>query len=511
MNTIFDILVNSVNGILTCINPFSLFMIIGGLLLGMVTSALPGLTLITGIILVLPFTYSMDATNAIILITAIYLAGTYGGVFPAVLFKIPGDPTAVPLVWDGYPMAQKGQAALALGWTLYAAVFGGLFAAILMVLVSEPLAKVALSFSSPEYFAIVFLGLTSVLVLGSGKIRHSVVSLALGLLIASIGIDGMFGVDRFTFNTSLLRSGVDYLIVLVGIYAVAEIFARLEKGFGTSCFKLDKDVGTTMPSFREVRAQLPCLIRGSILGTFIGFIPGAGATVAAFLNYGVEKQYGHNRKMMGKGAPEGLISTQTGATGSVGGALIPLLTLGIPGSGATAIILGAFMMHGIQPGPGIFFTNGDMIYAIYASLFIGLLLMAIMGYLAVKPVIKVLQAPEAVTAAFILVLCCIGSFALRNNIQDVWMLFIFGMLGYLLDRFEYPIAPLVLGVILGPLAERSFLTTMVSFHNDCTVFFTRPISGVFMIISIVSLLVAVFLPLWKEYKQNTSIEDNVPN
>lgn len=509
MDTIIQIITSLGQGMISDLNLVTLLMVLVGAIVGMVCAAVPGLTLITGVILVLPFTYVMEPTNAIILLTSIYIAGTYGGAFPAILFKIPGDPIHVPLLWDGYPMARQGLGAKALGWTLVATIAGGLFSTILLVLVSAPLAQVALKFSSPEYFAIIFLGLTSVLFLGDVSLRHSIVSLALGLLISTIGVEAMYGVDRFTFGTDLLRSGIDYLNVLIGVYAVAEIFARMEQGFSAPSLKLESSVNTTLPSYRECRKIFPTYLRSSILGTFIGFVPGAGATIASFLGYGMEKQVGANRKQLGEGAPEGIMASQAAATASVGGALIPLLTMGIPGSGATAIILGAFLLHGIQPGPGIFMNNGPLIYAIYASLFICLAMMIFLGFLSVKPLMKILRAPEAVTSSFILVLCMLGAYALRSNIQDVWILFIFGILGYIMQRFDYPTTPLVLGAILGPLAENSFLTTMISFHNNWTVFFTRPVSSVFMVAAICSLLFAVLLPVLKKQKEkkvsNTSV------
>ncbi|WP_243454354.1 tripartite tricarboxylate transporter permease [Desulfosporosinus fructosivorans] len=513
MNTIIQIISNMGQGIIADLNLFTLLMILVGSIVGMVCAAVPGLTLITGVILALPFTYAMDSTNAIILLTSIYLAGTYGGAFPAILFKIPGDPIHVPLLWDGYPMARQGLAAKALGWTLVATVAGGLFSIILLVLVSAPLAQVALKFSSPEYFAIVFLGLTSVLFLGNVSLRHSIVSLALGLLIATVGVEGMFGVDRFTFGTPLLRGGIDYLNVLIGVYAVAEIFARLEFGFSAPSLDTASTATTTLPSFKELRPRLGTYLRSGIIGTFIGFVPGAGATIASFIGYGIEQQVGPNKKEMGKGAPEGILASQTAATASVGGALIPLLTMGIPGSGATAIILGAFLLHGIQPGPAIFLNNGPLIYAIYGSLFICVIMMIFLGFLSVRPLMKILQAPEAVTSSFILVLCMLGAYALRSNLQDVWMLLIFGVVGYFLNRFDYPTTPLVLGVILGPLAESSFLTTMISFKNDWTVLFTRPVSAVFMTVSILSLVVAILLPMWNKYKErklNKAHSDQLP-
>ncbi len=495
-----DILLNLGGGLINVLNPMTIFFLVAGLLVGLIVGVLPGLTLVMGVVLLLPFTYSMQPTQAIILLTAVYLAGTYGGAFTSILFKIPGEPIHVPLLWDGYPMARRGEAGKALGWTLYAAFSGGMAAFILMVAVSEPFAKFALSFSTPEYFAIVFMGLAGVVVLGRSSTLHALMSMLFGLLIASVGVDDIFGTERFSFGSPILRDGIDYLTVMVGAYALAEVISRLEEGFTSPTLKEIGEIKTNLPSWNEVKEKLPTFIRGISIGTFVGAGPGAGATVASFVSYGIEKQVSKNRAQMGKGAPEGIIAAQAAATASVGGALLHLLTLGIPGSGATAVILGAFLLHGIQPGPQIFISNPEMVYTIFASVFVGLFLMALIGYLAVKPLVKVLDAPEAVVSAFIMVLCFVGAFTIRNSISDVWMMIAFGLIGYLMDKYGFPIAPMVLGSILGGMAERNFMTTMISFNNDWTVFFLRPISGVIMVLSIATLLFTVVLPLLKQLK-----------
>lgn len=500
-----EILVHLFEGFIHALHPINLFLLIIGLIAGLIAGILPGLTLVMGVILLLPFTYPMEATQAIILLTAVYVAGTYGGAFTSILFRIPGEPIHVPLLWDGYPMTRRGEAAKALGWTLFAAGGGGLVAAIIMTFVSEPFAKVALSFSTPEYFAIVFLGLTSVVALGRGSMSQAIMSLLLGLLIATVGVDDIYGAERFTFGASLLRNGIDYLTVMVGTYAVAEIFTRLEEGFSTAVVQRLERIKTAFPSLSEIRGIIGVFLRSIGLGALIGAVPGAGATVASFVSYGVEKQYGRRRDKMGQGVPEGIVASQAAATASVGGALIPLLTLGIPGSGATAVILGAFLLHGIQPGPEVFRASLDLVYTIFASLYLGIILMCIMGWLGIKPLVKTLDAPEAVSSAIIMVLCFIGAFTIRNNITDVWMMVLFGILGYFMERFGFPIAPLVLGSILGPLAERAFMTTMLSYHNDFLIFFKRPVSGVFMVLAIISLFMPLLISLWQRQKANKNL------
>lgn len=499
-----EILSNLATGFVHIMSPVTLIALFLGLIAGLIAGVLPGLTLVMGVVLLLPFTYTMETTQAIVMLTAVYLAGTYGGAFTSILFKIPGEPIHVPLLWDGYPMARRGEAARALGWTLYAAIGGGLAAAIVMVLVSEPFAKFALNFSTPEYFAIVFLGLSGVIVLGTSSMTRAVISLAIGLLIATVGVDDIYGAERFTFGTSILRDGIDYLTVMVGAYALGEVISRLEEGFTSPTLKQVGKIKTSLPPVRELFQQAYTFVRSIVIGILIGAAPGAGATVASFVSYGMEKQLGRNRDKLGTGAAEGIIASQSAATASVGGSMTALLTLGIPGSGATAVILGAFLLHGVQPGPQIFVNTPTMVYTIYASVFVGLLLMGIIGYLAVKPFVKVLDAPESVTSAFIMVLCFVGAFTIRNNITDVWMMVVFGIIGYLMDRFGFPIAPMVLGAILGPLAERNFMTTMISYSNDWTVFFTRPISCVVMVFSIFTLLFTILLPVYRRHKKKAS-------
>jgi len=451
---------------------------------------------VMGVVLALPFTYPMEVTSAIVLLTAMYVTGTYGGAFTSILFRIPGEPIHVPLLWDGYAMARKGQPAKALGWTLYAALFGGLLSAVIMVTLSQPVAKFALTFSTPEYFAIVLFGLTSVVSLGSGSMTNAFISLFLGLLISTVGVDSTYGTPRFAFGYPILMDGIEFLTVMVGAYGVGEVLTRLGQGFTTVPVEKVASMKTSLPGWKELRGLKAMFLRSSILGHIVGIVPGAGATIASFVTYGVEGQYGRRRKELGTGIPEGIVAPQAAATASVGGAMIPLLTMGVPGSGATAVILGAFLLHGIQPGPQVFITSANMVYTVFASLFLGIILMCILGYFAIKPLVKILDFPEAVVSVFIMLLCFIGALSIRNSISDLWLMVAFGVVGYFFDRIKFPIAPLVLGTILGPLAETSFYTTMISFQNDWTIFFRRPISGVIMALTIVALI----LPMLKSFR-----------
>jgi putative tricarboxylic transport membrane protein len=315
-------------------------------------------------------------------------------------------------------------------------------------------------------------------------------------LIATVGTDETYGADRFTFGSRILADGIEFLVVMVGAYGVGEVFARLETGFATKPIEKIKNARTELPTFRELAALKAMFLRASVLGNVIGIIPGAGATIASFVSYGLESQFGKRRHEMGTGVAEGIVAPQAAATASVGGALVPLLALGIPGSGATAIILGAFMLHGIQPGPQVMATSSTMIYTVFASLYLGLLLMCLLGYFAIRPLVKILDLPEAVVSAYVLILCFIGALSIRNNVVDLWLMIGFGVIGYAFERLKFPVAPLVLGVILGPLAETAFMSSMISFNNDWTVFFTRPISGTIMVFTIVMLLLP-FVQQWR--------------
>jgi putative tricarboxylic transport membrane protein len=499
-----DVLVQFAHGLGVILQPAHLAILIGGLVLGLIVAVLPGLTLVMGVVLALPFTYGMGIIPAIILLTAMYVSGTYGGAITSILFRIPGEPMDVPLLWDGYAMARGGEPALALGWTLFAAFAGGLVSAVAMVALAGPVASIALKLSTPEYFAVILLGLTTAVTLGGSSLANALISLAFGLLIATVGTDPVYGSSRFDFGTQALADGIDYILVMVGAYGIGEVLTRIGQCADDAALGEIKTIKTELPTLAEVNRTKVTLIRGSIIGFVIGVVPGAGATIASFISYGIEGQYGKNRAQLGHGIPEGIVAPQSAATASVGGAIVPLLTMGIPGSGATAIMMAAFMLHGIQPGPYVFFNSSDLVYAVFASVFASVLGMCVIGYIAIKGLVRVLYFPEPVTSAFVIVFCVIGAFAARSTIGDLWLLISFGIIGFLFERFNFPIAPMVLGAILGPLAESNFMTTMISFSNDWTIFFTRPVSGAIMVLVAVALIYPVFQSLRRKARTRKS-------
>ncbi len=465
--------------------------LIAGLLVGMAVSIMPGLGLVMGVVLALPFTYKMSIEPSIILLTAIYVSGTYAGCFTAILYRIPGEPMDVPLLWDGYSMAQKGQPAKALGWALIAALTGGLFSSAVMVALAVPMSHVALKFGPPDYFAAVLFGLTTVVALAGSSLVNGFISLFIGLLVATVGVDPIYGAFRYTFDSPILENGIPYVMVLVGMYGLGEVYNRLSQGLKLEGQPVTETrVKTDFPSWRELWFIRRTMIRSSLLGTLLGIVPGAGATVTSFVSYGVEKQYGERRTELGSGLPEGIVAPQIGSTASVAGHMIPLLTLGIPGSGATAVILAAFLLHGVQPGPMLFQdpASKEVIYTILASLFVGVIGMCLMGFFWIRVVVKVLRIPQAVLSAIVVLFCIVGAYANRNSVSDVWVIVVFGVMGYVFEKLRFPISPMVLGLILGPLAENSYMQTMISYHNDWTVFFRGGLSGTLMVLSVVALV-----------------------
>lgn len=479
-------------GLAGACSPFNFAMMLTGLIIGVLAGALPGITMLNAIILVLPFTYNMDIVPSLLLMTSVYGGGIFGGSITGILFNIPGDPMNVPATWEGYAMNKKGEVSKALGLAILGSALGGFLASIIMTAVSPPFAKIALSFSSAEYFAVVFLGLVSVVVIGTQSIGSALICLFLGMLLGTIGIDDVYGAARFTFGSRLLETGVNFTIVLIGLFAIGEVLDQLCESNKAPDDIMKGRPKVNFPTIKECLGLKGSLFRGLGIGTVIGAIPGAGATVASFVSYGVERQACKKPELFGKGSHEGLYSTSAAINASTGGAMIPLLTLGIPGSGATAVMMGAFLLHGIQPGPLLFNKDPNSVYTIFAGMLLCNIVMILAGWICAKFFSELMRVPENIMGAFIIVFCMVGAYALRNDMADLWYMAIFGIVGFYMRRFNLPVSPLVLGVILGPLAERYFLTTMVSENNDITVFFTRPFSATIMFISIALLFWPAF-------------------
>jgi putative tricarboxylic transport membrane protein len=476
-------------------------MILLGLVIGVLAGALPGITMLNAIVLVLPFTYLMGIVPSLLLMTSVYCGGVFGGSITGILFNIPGDPMNVPTTWEGYQLNKKGFVSKALGMAIMCSAIGGFLSAMIMTFVSPPFAKVALSFSSCEYFSVVFLGLVSVVVIGTRSLGSALISLFIGMFLGTVGMDDIYGAVRFTFGSRIMETGINFTTVLIGLFAIGEVLDQLSvknKGEGKIIRTRPK---TTLPRLAEIWGLRYTILRGLGIGTVIGAIPGTGATVASFVSYGVEKQVSKTPEKFGTGVWEGLAASETSINASTGGAMIPLLTLGIPGSGATAVMMGAFLLHGIQPGPLLFSKSPEAVYTIFVGMLVCNLIMILAGLVTAKFFSELMRVPENILSAFIITFCFLGAFALRNDMADVWFMAIFGIVGYFMRRYDLPIPPMILGIILGPLSEKYFLTTMIGAGNDFTIFFTRPVSGCLMVLSIGLLLMPFLRGLGKKRKK----------
>jgi len=496
----FDQLVLLGNGLLSTFDPLNFSMILVGLTIGVLAGALPGITMLNAIVLVLPFTYLMGIVPSLLLMTSVYCGGVFGGSITGILFNIPGDPMNVPTTWEGYQLNKKGFVSKALGMAIMCSAIGGFLSALIMTVASPPFARVALSFSSCEYFAVVFLGLASVVIIGTRSIGSALISLFIGMFLGTVGMDEIYGAARFTFGSRIMETGISFTTVLIGIFAIGEILEQLSvKNKEEIISRLRPK--TTLPRLREIWDLRNTVMRGLGIGVVIGAIPGTGATVASFVSYGVEKQVSKHPEKFGTGVWEGLVASETSINGSTGGAMIPLLTLGIPGSGATAVMMGAFLLHGIQPGPLLFAKSPESVYTIFAGMLVCNLIMILAGLITAKFFSELMRVPENILSAFIISFCILGAFALRNDTTDVWFMAIFGIVGYFMRRYDLPSPPMILGLILGPLAEKYFLTSMIGAENDFSIFFRRPVSGSIMVISIALLIMPFLRGLGKKGKR----------
>lgn len=457
-----------------------------GLLVGVVAGALPGISFVNAMAMALPFTYAMEPTNAMLFLGGIYVGGVFGGSISAIMINVPGTPASLPATWDGYPMTKRGEVKRALAIAVTASATGGLVSALMLAFLSAPFASFALKFSQPEFFAATVLGLVSVIAIAKDKPVVTMVSLLIGIVVGTVGVDPLYGQARFSFGIPQMESGIRFVVVMIGLFAIGEVVDLLATNRDLRPKKTEgKAIGA---SFRDIYNVKGATLRGTAIGCAVGVIPGAGATPGAVIAYGIEKQMSKRGGEFGTGVEDGLAAPEAAKNATTGAAMVPLLTLGIPGSAATAIMLAAMMLHGVSPGPLLFITDPTMVYTIFAAMIIANVMMIGAGIGVAQMFSTLMRTPPAILAAFIIVLSVVGAFGVRNNIFDVYVCLGFGLLGWGMKRISFPTAPLVLGVILGPLAERYFLTSMANSHQDWTVFFTRPISATILALALVFIL-----------------------
>lgn len=465
----------------------NLLLMITGVAIGLFIGAMPGLTVTLGLALVLPFTFGLSPISGIILLTGVYCAGTYSGAITAILINTPGTPSSVTTAWDGYALTKKGRSSEALYIALYASVIGGLISGVFLLLFAPQVAKFALRFGPPEMFSLTFLGLAIIARISGKSPIKGLISAALGLLFASVGIDTISGVPRFNFGMSFLYGGLGVIPVCIGLFAIAEIFLQIEK---RSKFIVPEGlhVDGKFP-LKKMISYMFLLIKSSIIGVIVGAIPGTGGSVASFIAYDEAKRVSKEPELYGFGSLEGIVASESANNGVTGGTLIPTFTLGIPGSSAAAIYLGALMIHGLTPGPQLFRFQGNLMYTVFFAFFIINVIMYFMGLVACKRAVKIIDIPSSILYPVVLAFCLVGGYAIAGTLVGVGVSLFFGILGYLMLKNGYPPAPMVIALILGPKVEESLRQSLVLSDNNFSIFFTRPISLVFIIIVALTTLI----------------------
>jgi putative tricarboxylic transport membrane protein len=468
-------------------DPLGIAIFFGGLLGGMLFGAIPGINMLTLGAVILPFTANMSPTHAIMLYSVIYCAGVFGGAITAILFNIPGSPENAPTAFDGYPLSQKGLAGKAVGAAVMCSAMGGTASAILMMSATPLIAGWAVgAFGPPEIFALICFGLSVAASVGAADLWKGWLSVLFGLLIATIGSDPSDGIARYSFGSYYLLAGIHFIPLILGLFAVAEVFVQGEAM--TAGEKKRVKVGLDFPSLREFWRLRFTIVRSMGLGFFAGILPGIGATLAAFLSYNEAVRWSKTPERFGKGELGGVVASETANNAATGAAMIPLLALGLPGGALTAMMMGVFEIHGMEPGPLVFITSSDLIWVTFAAMFFANLCIFGLGWLQTKTVVHILRVPFRLLAPGILLIATVGAFALRNLTIDVWVMYLAGIAGYLLRRTGYSIPGIVLGVILGSLGETSFATSMQMLHYDILALFTRPIAATLLVLAIATVV-----------------------
>ncbi len=434
---------------------------LAGTIVGLVFGAIPGLTYSMALALMLPFTFGLDPTVAIALLLGVYVGGMSGGSVSAILIGIPGTPSAAATVLDGHPMALKGEASVALGAAVISAVFGGLFSLAVMVLLLEQVAAFAIKFGPVEIFALVLFGLSTICGLAEKSMARGLVAGVLGLMMMTIGLDDIDGVARLTFGTVALQQGVNLVVAMIGLFAVPQVMTTFIDYGRKQAARIPTSARTSMPSLRQLKDRFWLALRCAMLGTGIGAIPGTGGPIAAFLAYDHARRFSKHPDDFGKGELSGVIAPEASHNAVTGGAMIPMLSLGVPGDPATAVILGGMMIHGLQPGPMLFQTHLPVIYAIYLAIFLAYVMTLVMQVWGIRAFVHVLRVPPHLLSVCILVLCVVGSYAIRNSIFDIYTMAVMGLIGYLLQRLHIPLAPVVLGLVLGGTLETQYRTALI--------------------------------------------------
>ena len=476
---------------------------------GIIIGGLPGLSATMGVALLIPITFGMHPASGLIMLGAIYCGAIYGGSIAAILVRTPGTPAAAATVFDGYEMTKKGQAGKALGAAVLSSFVGGFISTTILIFVAQPLAMFSLRFGPPEFMWLGIFGLTIIASLGGKSLSKGLISGAIGLLISTMGMHPVTGFMRFTFDRMELYDGVPVITALIGLFSISQVLYLTEREGATAAEITDK-IGRVRPTWKELKLVKWTLLRSGLIGTLIGAIPGAGADIAAFVGYNEGRRWSKHPEKFGTGYIEGVVASEAANNGVTGGSLIPLLTLGIPGNAVTAVLMGGLLIQGLLPGPELFTKHADITYGFIMSLYLAKTFYLILGFFGARYFVRVVRTPSGVLAPVILVLSVVGSYAINNSVSDAWLMMLMGFLGYGMRKFDIPLAPVCLGIILGPMVEANLSRTLtMSMARDTSpiiMFFTRPICIILMIMVALSLL-APYLSTRKTGKRSQELQE----
>ena len=467
------------------LNPTTFGLILGSTIVGVLIGALPGLSSGMAIALLLPFTIYLEPSQAIAAMASLYCGGTFGGSITAILINAPGAPPAAATAFDGFPMAQKGQAGKALGMAAVSSVVGGIISLIVLIIFAPTLARIAYKFGPPEYFALAIFGLSMLASISSKSPVKNLIGGLIGLFVATIGVHLTTGISRFTFGVAELFEGISFVPVLIGLFAMSEILVQASKS--ELLLERIKFSAIKLPSISEFKSCVKTILRSSGIGTFIGILPAEGGTVSAMIGYNEARRWSKNKDNFGKGEIEGVAAPESANNAATGGAMIPTLALGIPGSATTAVILGGFQIHGLRAGPYLFEQQPDLLYTIFYGMLLANFIFLIFGLLGAKIFSRISLIPRGYLWPSVFVFCLVGSYGLSQSMVDVYIMLISGVVGFFLRRSGFSPAPIIMGIVLGELVENSLAQSIIIFDQNIFMFFTRPIVLVFFTLTFLSL------------------------
>ncbi|MDP1674891.1 MAG: tripartite tricarboxylate transporter permease [Burkholderiales bacterium] len=489
-----ETLTHILHGFVVATQPINLWYTFLGVFMGTIIGVLPGIGPSAGIALLIPITYGMNPTSALIMMAGIYYGAKYGGSTTAILIRTPGEAASVMTSIDGYEMAKKGRAGAALAVSAIGSFIAGTIGVIGLTLFAVPLTSMALKFGPAEYFTLMLFAMTAVSTLTGKSPAKGIIATILGLMIATIGIDLQSGQARYTMGIPEFQDGVGFVVVVVGLFAMAEVLRGLEGIYRGTSAEAMKIKGKLWLTREEWRRSIGPIWRGGIIGFVIGVLPGAGGTIAAIMSYTTEKRLSKHPEEFGHGAIEGVAGPESANNSDTAGALVPLLTLGIPGGGATAVMLGAFIMYGVQPGPMLFQTRPDLVWGLINSMYIGNVMLVVLNLPLIGLFVRLLYIPQGILYPMIVAISAIGAYAINGSVVDLWLILLFGVIGYIFDKVDIPVAPLVLSLVLGGMMEQSFRQAMTISGGELKIFYGSAITVTLLVMSLISVMLPFIIP-----------------